>query len=313
MKNKIKALRLFALAVVVGFSVLAGSAFCNNVYAEEGKPDYRMDIYPGQANLETMKAGSTYSGKFTLENTGKQDFDYEISFTPYTVVNETYDPNYDTENQYTDIAKWISVDQETGSVAAGEKVEISYTVDVPANIHGGAQSGVIMVTMLPGQKNEDNNAVQAVRRLGYLVFGNVDGEIVKTGKVLENKVPSFLFNPPVIGTSVVENTGNVYTTAQYSLQVFPLFSDEEVYTNEEKPDENIVFPETKRYNEIKWDGAPHLGIFRVRQTVKIFDEEAVTEKLVFLCPMWFLFIILLLIFCIIFWLVSRVFKRKREA
>ncbi len=149
--------------------------------------------------------------------------------------------------------------------------------------------------------------------MGYLIYGNVDGEITKTGKVLENKVPSFLFNPPIMGTSVVENTGNVYTVAKYTLQVFPLFSDEEVYTNEEEPEDNVIFPETKRYNEVTWEGAPHLGIFKVRQTVKIFDDESVTEKIVFLCPLWFLFITLLLIFLTIFWIVSRVFRRKREA
>lgn len=313
MKKKNRLWCLITLGIAAGFCALTSLCSSANVYAEDGRPDYRMDIYPGQVDLNVMNPGGSYSGKFTLENSGKQDFDYEVSFAPYTVTNENYDPNYDTENQYTDIAKWISVDKKSGSVASGEKTDISYIVKVPVDAHGGAQSGVIMITMLPGQKNEENNAVQAVHRLGYLVFGNVDGEITKTGKVLENKVPSFLFNPPIIGTSVVENTGNVYTAAKYSLQVFPLFSDEEVYTNEEDPESNIVFPETKRYNEIRWDGAPHLGIFRVRQTVKIFDEESVTEKIVFLCPLWFLFIVLLLIFCIIFWLVSRVIRRKREA
>jgi len=298
--------------VVVGaFCALAGVAFGTKTYAEEEKPEYRMDIYPGQDNLGAVEPGKSYSGKFTLENSGKQDFDYEVSFTPYSVTNENYDPNYDAETQFTDIAKWISVDRESGSVKSGGKTEISYIVNVPSNAHGGAQAGVIMVAMRDGSVQE-GTGVQTIRRLGYLVYGNVDGEITKTGKILENKVPSFLFNPPIIGTSLVENTGNVYTAAQYSLQVFPLFSDEEVYTNEEKPDENIVFPETKRYNEIKWEGAPHLGIFKVRQTVKIFDEESMTEKIVFLCPIWFLFIVLLLIFCVIFWIVSRVFKRKRE-
>lgn len=313
--NKLKNLgRIVASGVLVAALAVAGSVFQSNAYAaEEEKPEYRMDIYPAQNNLNTVQPGSKHAGKFTLENSGKQDFDYVVSFTPYSVVGENYDPDYDTVTRYTDIANWISVDAETGSVKSGAKTEVNYQVNIPEDAHGGAQAAVIMITMQPADSSSDTTGVQAIRRLGYLVYGNVDGDIIQTGKIIENKVPSFLFNPPIIGTSVVENTGNVYTVAKYSIQVFPLFSDEEVYTNEEKPEDNIIFPETKRFNQTSWDGAPHLGIFRVRQTVKIFDEESVTEKLVFLCPIWFLFIVILLIFCILFWIFSRIFKRRREA
>ncbi len=300
---------------IVTISMLWQTSFANSeVYAVEkqDRVEFRMDIYPAQKNLGEIKPGSTHSGSFTIENTGAHDFEYEISFAPYSVEGEDYDPNYEKETQYTDLVKWIKTDTDSGLIEAGQKVEIKYDVQIPSGAHGGAQAAVIMVTMKPDSYNE-NTGVQAIRRLGYLIYGNVDGEITKTGKVLENKVPSFLFNPPIMGTSVVENTGNVYTVAKYTLQVFPLFSDEEVYTNEEEPEDNVIFPETKRYNEVTWEGAPHLGIFKVRQTVKIFDDESVTEKIVFLCPLWFLFIVLLLIFLTIFWIVSRVFKRKREA
>lgn len=308
MKKNIIKMCLATLAVLFGFGF-----FSNGAMAEEVKVDHHLGITPTQSNLGEIEPGKSYKGSFSVINEGLAASDFEIDFAPYGVKNEFYEPVYDGESSYTEISKWIKTSVDGGRVEPGKEVKVDFTVDVPMDAHGGSQSAIITVRLKTDDGNVAQSSVETVQELGYIVFGNVDGEIVKTGKVLENKVPSFLFNPPVIGTSVVENTGNVYTTAQYSLQVFPLFSDEEVYTNEEKPDENIVFPETKRYNEIKWDGAPHLGIFRVRQTVKIFDEESVTEKLVFLCPMWFLFIILLLIFCIIFWLVSRVFKRKREA
>ncbi len=312
--KKTKLTRVAFGAMLLVACTVALFARINVAHAADEKPAFKMDIYPAQNDLKTIEQGKSYSGTFTVENSGVNDFGYEVSVSPYSVVGENYDPDYSTETQYTDIVKWITTNQKNGSLRSGEKIEIGYTVDVPEGVHGGAQAAVIMVTM---QQNNDSSAgntgVQTVRQLGYLVFGNVDGEVTKTGKVLENKVPSFLFNPPIIGTSVVENTGNVYTAAKYSLQVFPLFSDEEIYTNEETPDNNIVFPETKRFNQVEWEGAPHLGIFRVRQTVEIFDDKSVTEKLVFLCPLWFLFIVILLIFCVIFWIIGRVIKRKKEA
>lgn len=157
------------------------------------------------------------------------------------------------------------------------------------------------------------SAFKLTQQVGFRVLASIDGTTRKTASITDNKVPGFIFNPPITVSSVVNNSGNIHAKATYVLQVFPLFGDEEVYTNEENPVELTILPETKRYNELSWDDAPHLGIFRVKQTVKIFDEVSVTEKLVFLCPIWFLFIVLLLIFCVIFWIVSRVRSRRKEA
>lgn len=304
MKRRIVLLVVAAIGIVL--NVFQTSVDAN---AEE-LPDYKLAISPGQRGFGEVEPGETYSDKFLVKNRGSEKFDFEISFSPYSVETETYAANFDEETKYTDIARWLKVNIDHGTLESGEEAEIVYNFTVPEDMHGGAQAGTIMVSM--GGVDEEGDSVQTVRRLGYIVYANVDGDVIKTGKVIENKIPSFLFNPPITATSVVENTGNVYTVAQYSLQVFPLFSDEEIYTNEETPEGNVVFPETKKLNTISWEGAPQLGIFKVRQTVKIFDEESVTEKIVFLCPLWFLFIVILLIFCIIFWIVSRIIKRKKE-
>lgn len=289
----------------------AGFLLSSNVFADT--PDYQIGITPTQKDLGELEPGGVYTGTYKVKNTGAKTFDFKMSFLPYTVKDETYEPIYSENNTYTEITKWITLNVMEGTLDAGEEQVIEYTINVPEDIHGGAQAATIISTMYPPKNEAGGNSVGTTQQLGYVIYGNVNGDIIETGKVLENKVPGFLFNPPIIGSSTVENTGNVYTRATYKLQVFPLFSDEEVYTNEENPENNIIFPETKRYNEIKWEGSPHLGIFRVRQTVKIFDDESVVEKIVFLCPIWFLFIVILLVFLIIFWIVSRIFKRKREA
>lgn len=297
---------LLTCAMLVS-SVLLGQS----VFAAEDKPEYKIAISPSIDDLEELKPGTRRTGSFKIYNEGTKDFEYDVSFAPYSVKTESYEPSFTDENKYTDIQSWIEVDAMEGSIEAGGEKIVNYTIDIPDGFHGGMQSAAILITM---RNNPDQNSnINAVRQIAYIIYGNVDGDVIKTGKILENSVPSFLFNPPIYGTSLVENTGNVYTRAEYKLQVFPLFSDEEVYTNEETPENNVIFPETKRYNEVKWEGAPQLGIFRVRQTVKIFDEESVTEKMVFLCPIWFLFIVILIIFCAIFWIVSRVMRRKKEA
>lgn len=307
--KKIKATFLVVIAVLFA-AVGTLSASHSVLAADESSTDFKLAITPTQMSFGKMQPGETYSNSFKVRNTGKEAFDFTISFAPYSVKNETYEADYDTETQYTEITKWISVNHDSGTVEPGYEAEITYRIDVPEDAHGGAQVGTIMVTMIDSVDDSDTSGVKAIRRLGYVVSGNVDGDVTRTAKILENKIPSFIFDPPITATSLVENTGNVYTNASYTLQVFPLFGDEEVYTTEENPDLKVIFPETKRYSEISWEGAPALGIFRVKQTIKIFDEVSEVEKLVFLCPLWFIAIILLLIFLIIFWIIGRIRGRR---
>lgn len=273
-------------------------------------PDYRIQVSPVRFELD-LKPGKTTTETFKVQNTGARQFSYDVSVVPYSVTNEDYEADFSTETQYSDIVKWVSFSQTSGTLEPDEEDEITVTVKVPTNVPDGGQYAAIMATM--NESSTSGTGVSIVRQVGILLYSNVEGRTIKTASIEENKIPGFIFNPPITVTSLVKNSGNVHAEASYVLQVFPLFGDEEVYTNEENPIEQMVLPGTNRYNELSWEGAPALGIFRVKQTVKIFDEVSVTEKLVFLCPIWFLFIVLLLIFCVIFWIVSRVRSRRKEA
>lgn len=301
-----KKLKHFVAALVVLALTFAGIPVAR---ADDELPEYRVAITPTIKEFTDLKPGETYTDDFAIKNTGKQDFNYTIGFAPYSVKGENYEPNYTDMTNYTDITEWISVDKSKGFLASGTETELHYTINVPADAHGGAQSAIITVTM-DNKTTGDSTAVETVRQLGYRILGNVDGEITQSGQVLKNDIPGFVSTAPLTVSSVVENTGNVYTHAKYTMQVFPLFSDEEVFTNEEEPEESLILPETKRYNAMTWDDCPSLGIYRVKQTVTIFGQTDTKEKYVIVCPFWLLFVFLLLFFLIVFWLVSRIIKRK---
>lgn len=295
-----------AISLAITLSIFSGQG---QVHADD-LPAYRIGIAPSQDNLGTLEPGTTYEGKFTVKNTGRETFSYEIDFAPYGVEGDSYNPVYDKPNSYTEISDWITVSRDSGTIASGDAHEIGYRIAVPEDAHGGAQSAVIVARMLNPESDKDSTAVETVQQLGYLVFGNVDGDVIRTAKILENNIPSILFKAPITATAVVENTGNVYGNASYTLQVFPLFSDEEVYTTEEDPELKVIFPETKRLSEQSWEGAPALGIFKVRQTVKLFDEVSIEEKIVFLCPLWLIVVVVILLILIIFWIISRIRKNR---
>lgn len=302
----------YALSAVMLAVAALSVGVAPSVFAEEEIPEYRLQISPATLHIDELEPGETEKVKFRVQNTGSKEFDYEITVTPYSVSGTDYRQDFSTTTHYTDIAKWVTFSQTTGTVEAGGQDEITATITVPQDVPAGGQYAAIMVRMLENEENSNSGAsVSMYKQLGLVMYTSVEGETREEGKVLENKVPSFMFNPPISATSIVENTGNVHFEAEYILQVFPLFSDEEIYTNEDNPATSLILPETQRFNTVSWEGAPRLGIFKVRQTVRVVGQpDSVTEKMLFICPIWFMFIVLLIIFLIIFWIISRVRGRR---
>ena len=235
------------------------------VSADGEKPDYRLQISPVRLDLD-LEPGTTSTGTFEVQNSGLKAYDFVLGVDPYSVTDENYSIDSETRTAYTDIVDWITFSQNEGHVEPNQNQEITVTVTVPDDVPAGGQYAMIYAEMVRNDEPE-STGVAVNHRVALLVFSEVEGNTRREGQVLETKIPTILFNPPITATSLVENTGNVHATAYYTLQVFPLFSDEEVYTNEENPATLTILPETQRFNSISWDGAPQLGIFRVRETV----------------------------------------------
>lgn len=304
LKNKIS-----ALIMGVSLALAGGAVHSGTVAADGGVPEYRLQISPAQNNLGELQPGETYTGTFRVQNTGQKPYQYNTEVTPYSVQGEKYEPLFNTTNQYTLMQDWVTIDGGEGEVQPGEETEVKYTIEVPRDAPAGNQNAAIAVTMLDDSVASESG-IKTIQQASFIMFSNIAGETRETAEIVNNKVPSFLFAPPVTASSVVKNTGNVYTVAEYTLDVKSFFGGKDVFTTPEEDRKEIIFPDTERYNEVSWEGAPQIGLFKVKQTVKIFDEVSEVEKVVFLCPLWFLILIIAIIGVIIFWIVSRILKRK---
>ena len=76
--------------------------------------------------------------------------------------------------------------------------------------------------------------------------------------------------------------------------------------------ESLILPESERYNTLSWDEAPAVGIFRVRQTIEIFDDVSTVERVVVICPFWLLFVIVVGLIAAILWIVAKFKSRQKE-
>lgn len=301
--------------ILAAFLAAASAGIANLLSATPTYADQapiHLQVSPVKQKL-SIEPGASYTSSFKVQNVGSQPFNYSTEAVPYSTTDENYSPDYMTISTYSQVSSWITFDSkyQTGHLEPGETIDVPFIINVPKDVPSGGQYAAIMAQTEDG--NADDANIRVVNRVGMILYVNVPGQTRTEGSIIDNKVPGFLFEPPVTVTALVENTGNVESTAEYTLKIWPLFSNETVYNNEENPGTLDIMPETRRFSTISWDGAPRLGIFTVEQTIKYIDQVSTVKKLVIICPIWLLFIILALVFFMIFWLISRARGRKRAA
>lgn len=268
-----------------------------------------------------LTPGETYYSGFQIVNPADamSDLNYVATVGTYSTAGgpdgkDDYGAaDLETVTEMNDIMKWTTIDNPTGTVVPNTTKTLSYTIDVPKDAPAGGQYMTILVKENPeAVKPEDgSSSIRETMQMGFVVYAEVAGNTRQEGVILENSIPGFLMSSPLETTSIVRNNGNIHTDASYVLQVWPLFSDEEICTNEEEPDESFILPNTQRFH-MQACKLPSVGIFRAKQTVKIFGETSIVEKIIIICPIWLMFIIFFVIAAIVIWLVMRVRARGKQ-
>lgn len=306
--SKVKRILSGALAVLfVGISAFAGG-LANTREASA------FSLSPMNKTV-VLNPGESYRDTLSINNpsvNGEGDFYYKIVVKPYD-VDENNNDIYDSYSDHNMIVDWITIaNDQTGVVPPNESKRIEYVINVPETAPAGGQYAAITVmTDEEAASKDDSYGIRDNLAIAYLVYAEVTGNTIRQGEVTDVSIPGFLFSGNIEGDSSIKNTGNVHGRAKYTLQVFPLFSGEEVFTNEEDPEHELVLPGKTLYHKTLWDKTPEVGIFNVVYTVEFEGVTSQASKLVIKCPIWLLFIILFVIIMIIIWIVLKVRNRKK--
>lgn len=305
----------FAL-VVLAVAVLAGqfSGGFLSAYAEENASGFT--VSPMHQKI-VLVPGEKYKASVEVSNPvyATYDLSYTVSvgsFGQYRSdggVDDYGGVDVSTVTDSNQIMEWIKLDKDSGTVPPNGSDTVSFVIDVPKDAPAGGQYATILVKSDTDDGGTGGVNVQNVMHIASIVYAEVAGETREEGKILDNSFPSFLTSGPLETASMVRNDGNVHTDAEYTLQVWPLFSGEEICTNEENPDTSLVMPGTERYHSQSCD-LPLAGVFNVKQMVKIFGEVSIVEKMIVVCPIWLAFIIVFAVILLIIWLVLKLRSHK---
>ena len=316
MKNNIRKFfgLALALALAMALPVIGG-------ISAKAAGGYSFSVSPMKEKI-LLNPGDHYTSALTVYTSTEHDMDvkYKIEVGEF-FVDENYNNIFAECGTYCEMANWIEIESPVeGVLKPGEKTIIQYTINVPEDAPGGGQYASIIVQGDPwtgednGEEDSDDgevrSAIKEEKKIAYTIYAEVAGDVIRQGEITDVDVPSFLLSGDIKGTTAIKNTGNVHGEATYKLQIFPLFSDEEIYTNEEDPNTATILPDRTRYNETVWENTPGIGIFNVIYTVEFEGVIAQVSKMVIKCPIWLLFIIIFAIVAIVIWLVMKARARK---
>lgn len=261
-----------------------------------------------------LNPGDTYRNTFMVTNPSYNDDDlyYKIEIQPYY----TDEDDHNVFSEYTErnlITGWVTiVGAKNGVLSPNETRNVEYRVDVPSDAPAGGQYvAITVVTDNEGAAEDDSMGIQENIAIAYLLYAEIAGSTYRQGEIQNANVSSFVFDGNITGSSAIKNTGNTHGTAKYTLQVFPLFSDEEVFTNEEEPETRVILPDRTLYNELAWTETPAIGVFNVVYTVEFEGVTQQVSKMVIKCPLWLLFAVVFVIAAIIIYIVMRTKSRKK--
>ena len=263
-----------------------------------------------------LTPGEVYTGKITIVNPADatDNFIYKASVTPYSVVGSDYTADLSTKYSRSIITDWIKIAEPVGEVEPNKSKDIEFTITVPENAPAGGQYATITVSSNDTQDSQDGVTVQNIFEMASIIYGNVAGETVHSGKIIENKVPGFSATVPVTVGAEILNEGNIHEDARFTITVSDVFTGRVILPTEEDNGKynEVIMPETTRQIERNISNLPSIGLVKISQTIRYMGETSVVEKNVLICPIWFMLLVFLTLASIVTAVVFAVKKHRKN-
>lgn len=285
------------VAVVSHFAILSTAPYA---FATEEAVLESITLSP-VAKRYQLKAGEARTDELTVVNDGKEAYDFIAYAKPYSVANEDYNPDFNTESSNGDAYRWVKFEQPKYRLEAGASTTVRYTLTVPEDAAPGGHYGVLFVETQPKPPAGGGNAVVRKKRVGAILYATVQGTYRTGGQQESLDLPFLQFAPPLRATLKTSNDGNTDFINSVTFRVSDIFG---TLKHEEKKDYPIL-PQTARKMKLEWKDATSFGLYKVDISSEFLDQRHDASRFVLIVPVWALGIICALVVGGIAYLVVR--------
>ena len=319
------------LSFVFIFGVLASFLTFGVVFAEGEEENTNggtsISLSPVSDVME-LSSGETYEKSFNVKNSGSEDMNIEVYAAPYSYVyseeEDAYKLGFSAENNYTQITRWITFKNDKGewvtkskyTIKPNESLDIAYKVTTPDSIPAGGQYAVIFAHSLTSSNMANGIRTEASPRM--IVYGrSTEGEAITSAEIsnmaIELKANEETKTNNFFATAKIKNNGNLDFSAIGKLTVTPIigFGGYETANTGNNARASII-PEVELAISDEWKDSPSFGIYKATWTVQAGDKTEVVEKVIFLNPLLFILITIILLTIIVGGAIIWVRKRKER-
>lgn len=264
----------------------------------------------------SLKPGASIDYTLVVNNEKDESLDITAYAAPYSIQNEEYDVDFEKETPRTQLSRWIEFVNADGSttkeykatIPANTKSNIIYRVNIPNDIPAGGQYASIFVQTGDNTKPLETSGLQAVSRVGMIVYGRSSGETDECAEITENTVPTFLLNGPLTASALIKNLGNTDIEVNYSFTVTSIVGAELYHSEGKEP----ILPDASRRIKQQWENAQPMGLFRVSYKIETLGETRETTRLVIILPVYMIVLALFVLTLLIVWIIILIRKRRER-
>lgn len=272
-------------------------------------------VLPMGQNI-TLKRGETYEGEVSIAipSDAAENFSYVVDVSPYSIVDGDYTADLVNMGVYTQIVNWIKIEEPKGEIEPNGVKKIHFKIEVPEDAPVGGQYAALMVGQNADEIKNDGIAIQNLIQIASVIYANVEGEIVKSGEILENNIPVFSFNNDITIGSLIKNDGNTHLVAGFKIKATNLFTGQVIFPSEdEEMITEVIMPGSMRNTMRKIENLPMLGVVHISQEVDFNGKVSKNEQNVIICPIWFIILVLASVVAIIMFIISRIRAHKKRS
>lgn len=227
-------------------------------------------IAPIRYKLE-LKPGETFHESITVSNPNDTALRVQAEFQDFKVTegnNIQWLPS-DIENPFS-MQAWVEIRRDIITLGPKQELKVPFTVTVPGNATAGGHYAALFFRSVA--EGESGN-IGAVPRVGALIITNVAGDVRKSGRLTELKIPRFVNRGPVTFAVSFLNTGTTHFETKAEVSIKNFFWGTDSITSETK----FMYPNIARDLSVTWDKKNLFGVYTV--TAKIQDGQGnVTEQ-----------------------------------
>lgn len=184
-----------------------------------------LSIQPLKA-IHTLNPGESVSGNVQVINAGDSAVTVETKIEDFVPLAGTYQIQFvGRAPGISTVRDWITLDVPKSFVLAkGERKDVSYTINTPANAEPGGHFGVAFFKTSELSKNAQQLRVGA--QVGMLILVTIPGSHLEKGNVLDFTGPFFVKKSPIHFTVKFENTGTVHFEPKGTISITNMFGKE---------------------------------------------------------------------------------------